>query len=708
MKIVLTCALNYLTSEDSYIPSMPLGILSCAAVLEESGFNVEIVDPNILISEGEVGRHNLYENLAQYLACRGGSVYGFSTFSPSYHQSLRVAEALKRIHPDTTVVFGGPQASLVAEMTLKHFPSVDVVVRDEGEHTLCELVSRLMRGEPWLDLPGITFRSDGRILRNNEAPVLGDLDELPIPAWHLYPVKAFTAIPLDAVRGCRSQSVFSSCGHYLQKQLRFKSNRRLVKEILRLSEIISCEPSSSSLPLSHGGEQVLPFIIELPHEFFTSDVERLQQFCQLLRSEASSVRWSCVGSIGALDEKTIAVMAESGCISVRYDVESGSSDIQRDIGTNYELIDIGDAITLSLSNGLHVDTSYTVGFPFEREEDVRHTFEMIRRTFLKGRGNISIHCGLLVPYAGSQLYENSREKLIYNGYRPERRDGGPYDRESVCLIGKYPEIFSCHYHITTKFLRRDILEEVVELMTVPMKLMPATSLALWQEVHDPFSLHKDWKLYNESPLAKERYKFDFLRGDGYMLFVRVFSDFIGHMIHSRFLRTVYLADLAEYEMTRFITGKKHRKRAMQPCPDMVKPSVANDTGRATADEIFSLKKPIRDSELTIKTYDYNVIELVSALAQGECDGDIETSRTTVILWQTSPGAVDSMASDETTLKMLDLCRGKMTVNEIAKRFQEKGNRRLVMAEEIVKERLRSWLRRGVIWCAEETCEGEIR
>ncbi|GEM_PF-1998710 len=725
MKIVLTCALNYLPSEDSYAPSLPLGILSCAAVLEESGFDVEIVDPNILILEDEVARHNLYENLARHLARREASAYGFSTSSASYHQSLRVADALKRISPDITVVFGGPQASEVDEATVKHFMSVDVVVRGEGELTLSALVNRIRADEPWLDIPGITFRSDGRIIRNIDAPLLENLDELPMPAWHLYPIETLTVIPLDAGRGCPSQSVFSSCCHYWQKQLRFKSNRRLVQELLLLREIMSRGLSSSPAPLSPSGESSLPFTAELPHELFTSDVERLQQFCQLMRAEAPAIRWSCVGRVGVLDEKTLAMMAESGCVSVRYDVESGSSDVQKSIGTNYELIDIGDAITLSLSNGLHVDTAYTVGFPFEREEDVRHTFELMRRTFLKGRERISIHCSLLVPYVGSSLYESFREKLIYNGYKPERREGVPYDRENVRLLVKYPEIFSSHYHIGTKFLRRDVIEEVVELMTVPMTIMPATSLALWQEVHDPFTLHKDWKLYNESPMAKERYRFDYLRGDGHMLFARVFSDFIGHMVRSRFLRTTYLADLAEYELTRFLTGRRPRKHAMLRCPVVGHSPTASDSGRngrnavrATGrseevsetyvdERLFSLKRPIRESELTIKTFDYDVIEIASAIVRREYDADIEPAKTTVVLWQISPGVVDSMTADDMTLKMLDLCRGKMTVSEIERRFQEKKHRRSSVEEESVRERLRAWCRRGVIWCAEETCGEEL-
>jgi radical SAM superfamily enzyme YgiQ (UPF0313 family) len=721
MKVVLVCALNYHHGEDSYSPVMQPGLLSCAAVLSEGGFDVKIVDPNLLILKGLVEGHDLYESLAGHLAGCQAQLYGFSTFSDSYQQSLRLAEALKRISPGVFAVLGGPQATLTDEMTLRHFPAVDAVVRGEGELTLKELAKRLGEGRGWHDLPGISCRFEGRIVRNIEAPVVEDLDTLPMPAWHLCNLNEMPDLLLDAVRGCPSDDILSSCGVYGRREPRFKSARRLVEEIVRLGAILERDcaepyPAPSSTPgraceeplaRRQGTGMPLPFTVEIPNELFTSSAGLLRDFCALARFEIPQVRWRCSGRVGVLDEETMALMAASGCTAISYRIESGSSDIQRDIGTNYQLIDIGDAITLALSNGIHVNTAYTVGFPFEREEDVRHTFELMRRTFLKGRAGLSIHCGLLVPHAGSRIYRESMEKLVYNGYRPEMRSGSPFDRESVCMIVKYPELFSYHYHIAARFLKREVLEEVVELLTVPMEIMPSTSLALWHETVDPFALHRDWKLYNESPMAKKRHKPDCLRGSGLPEFARVFSDFLGHMVRSRFLRTPYLADLAEYELARFTLARKPRKdspgkgsKTLEPSPDGM---VGGDTekDRPAHDEVcLSSARPVRNCDLAVKSYSFDVVSIASALLLGEQPEDVGPVRTSVIFWQSLPGEVGSVRADETALKALDMCRGKLTAGEIAKRLHGRMGKRVPAGDDPVSALLRSWLRLGIIRCSD--------
>lgn len=708
MKVVLVSALSYLPGEDSYSPVMPLGILSCAAVLSEDGIDVQIVDPNLLIQKGLVEKHDLYESLAGHLAGCQAQLYGFSTFSDTYHQSLRLAEALKRISPRVFAVLGGPQASLTDEMTLRHFPAVDAVVRGEGELTLRALVERLGDGRDWRELPGITYRFDGRIVKNIEAPVVEDLDRLPMPAWHLCSINEMPALLLDAVRGCPSDDILTSCGVYGRREPRFKSARRLVEEIVRLEALLAHDNPGAACeePRAHcqRAGMPLPFTVEIPNELFTSSAGLLREFCALARSEIPQVRWRCSGRVGALDEETVALMAESGCTAISYRIESGSSDMQRDIGTNYQLIDIGDAITLALSNGIHVNTGYTVGFPFEREEDVRHTFELMRRTFLKGRAGLSIQCGLLIPHADSRIYGESMEKLIYNGYRPEMRSGSPFDRESVCMIVKYPELFSYHYHIAVRFLKREVLEEVVELLTVPMEIMPSTSLALWHEVCDPFALHRDWKLYNESPMAKKRHKPDCLRCGGLPEFARVFSDFLGHMVRSRFLRTPYLADLAEYELARFTMSRKPRKDAHgdgSQASEAPAGQMGGDTEKdrpANDEDFLSSARPVRNSDLAVKTYSFDVVSIASALLLGEQLDNAEPVRTSVVFWQSPSGEVGSIRADETALKVLDMCRGKLTAGQIAKRLHGRMGKRAPAGDDPVSDLLCSWLRLGIIRC----------
>jgi radical SAM superfamily enzyme YgiQ (UPF0313 family) len=74
--------------------------------------------------------------------------------------------------------------------TLEHFPFVDFIVRGEADETFPQLLDALSSSnssERVSSMFGITFRCGDRINRTSNAPVIGDLDSLPLPAYHLDP-----------------------------------------------------------------------------------------------------------------------------------------------------------------------------------------------------------------------------------------------------------------------------------------------------------------------------------------------------------------------------------------------------------------------------------------------------------------------------------------------------------------------------------------
>lgn len=62
---------------------------------------------------------------------------------------------------------------------LKHFPELDSVVRFEGEHTLVDLVDRLLSSGDWRETPGLAFLKDGQVAESEPRPLVQDLDSLP-------------------------------------------------------------------------------------------------------------------------------------------------------------------------------------------------------------------------------------------------------------------------------------------------------------------------------------------------------------------------------------------------------------------------------------------------------------------------------------------------------------------------------------------------
>ncbi len=105
----------------------PLGILTLAAVLRERLTTPLILDLNRIyyeyLADAAAGAEIDFCAYACARVPPGLEVIGLSTICSSYPLTIRMAERLKRDHPDAVVVLGGPQASAVDVATSRRFPS---------------------------------------------------------------------------------------------------------------------------------------------------------------------------------------------------------------------------------------------------------------------------------------------------------------------------------------------------------------------------------------------------------------------------------------------------------------------------------------------------------------------------------------------------------------------------------------------------------
>src|SRR5579864_6930563 len=106
----------------------PVGILSLAAVLEAKGLQPEVVDLNRVyyswLQDSNRNKTDFCRFAGGYFAARDFDFFGFSTVCSSYPLTLRIAAEVKRAHPESVVVLGGPQASVVDIATLKAYPFI--------------------------------------------------------------------------------------------------------------------------------------------------------------------------------------------------------------------------------------------------------------------------------------------------------------------------------------------------------------------------------------------------------------------------------------------------------------------------------------------------------------------------------------------------------------------------------------------------------
>src|SRR5215471_16006416 len=141
----------------------PVGILSLAAVLEEKGLQPQVVDLNrvyyewLQSSQQRTPEADFCHFAGSWFADRQFDFFGLSTVCSSYPLTIRVAGELKRLHPESTVALGGPQASVVDLSTMRAYPFIDLVVRGEAEQTLPQLLDALDSGSSVASVPGVTF-----------------------------------------------------------------------------------------------------------------------------------------------------------------------------------------------------------------------------------------------------------------------------------------------------------------------------------------------------------------------------------------------------------------------------------------------------------------------------------------------------------------------------------------------------------------------
>jgi radical SAM superfamily enzyme YgiQ (UPF0313 family) len=448
--LVSACTVNESRSMDEVAAEekerIPLGVLCLGGVLERDGFTAEVVDLDRLYLDWLAGEEKDREDrdfsvlAASRLARADVGLFGFSSICSSYPLTLCIATALKRLRPDALVILGGPQATATAEETLAAFPSVDVVVRGEGETTLPALVRSLALREDLRSVNGIAFRRSGEIVRTPDSPLLTDLDSLPPPAFHLVPyVRDYGFLPLEAGRGCPFSCTFCSTSRFFRHSFRTKSVDVVIGQILRLRE-------------EYG---VTSF--DLVQDNFTVRRERVVEFCEALLSAGAGITWSCSARTDCIDDDLLDLMREAGCRGLFMGIESGSDRIQSIIRKRLDVGEAGKRMRHANRRRIETAVSLIAGFREETIEDLGATVRFYVDALLCDY--VEPQLTLLSPLAGTPIHLQHRDELILDDVISDMAfQGFEQDAQERELIAAHPEVFSSYYSVPPLYLDRHYLQ----------------------------------------------------------------------------------------------------------------------------------------------------------------------------------------------------------------------------------------------------------
>ena len=121
------------------------------------------------------------EEVLNWVRREDPDILGFSTFSRSGRSAAVISNEVKGRNPNLIVIFGGFYATFNADRILRNYPSVDIIVKGEGENTVVDLVDTLKRRSNLKDVFGIAYRDGDDIFSTPDRPLIQDLNSLPFP-----------------------------------------------------------------------------------------------------------------------------------------------------------------------------------------------------------------------------------------------------------------------------------------------------------------------------------------------------------------------------------------------------------------------------------------------------------------------------------------------------------------------------------------------
>jgi radical SAM superfamily enzyme YgiQ (UPF0313 family) len=620
----------------------PLGILSLAAVLEQRGTPLEVFSLNGLFCEfvrrgGKESERTFLPLAASELLRLQADVYGFGTITSSYPLTVRLAQAVKRARPDTVVVFGGPQATAVDFLTLEAFPFIDVVVRGEAEEILPELLGALGRPGQFGEIAGITYRENGAVVRTPDAPLLPDLNQLPTPAFHLWPgIEKRRSVPLEVGRGCPFSCTFCSTSRFFRRRFRLQAPGRVIEQMRSIRQAYGIERFS------------------LVHDAFTVVRAKVVEFCQALLESGERFFWWCSARSDCLDEELLALMAKAGCTGIFLGIESGSAQVQRAIKKNLDLDQALAAIRSADAHQVKTTVSLITGFPEETPGDLRDTVHFMMDAVRLDEVKPQFH--LVAPLAGTTLYEQYRGCLKWDGVFSDMAfQGWRQDSADRALILQHPEVFPCFYAIPNANFERSYLMELRDFIIYGLARSRWLMIALHQlsgSVLEVFDRWCAWRALHRQPL----------RADGeYHAGARFWRDFL------EFVASTYVSEdateaLAVATLLEYEAGLE---RLGENLPSGLPAAPVATAGRPATDR-KAVPRIAPGVSLLHLSADYQ--RVVECLRSCRSSKDVPRRPVIVAERQTADKSVEVLQLSSLSAALLRLCDGARTVEEIAAMF----------------------------------------
>jgi anaerobic magnesium-protoporphyrin IX monomethyl ester cyclase len=371
---------------------MTLGILRVAAVLEEAGHNVEMLDLS--------GIENYVEVATLHAKASKSKFFGLTATTPQLPTAFKITKALRAARPDAKLILGGPHITLVnaavkgerarsapgraTKAFEKLAETYDILVAGDGEQAIFEAIKE--------GAPKLVDADDPQspLFLTNKT-----LNELPFPARHLVDAKSYKytidgvpAMSLIAQLGCPFACGF--CGGRespMLRRIRMRSSEDVVAEIMEM----------------HSSYKVNGFMLyddEL--NVNTKIVELMNQIADAQKKAGAEFRLRGFVKSQLFTDAQAEAMYRAGFRWILTGFESGSPRILQNINKKATREENTRCVEIAKRHGLKVKALMSIGHPGESEQTILET-----RDWLLEAKPDDFDVTIITTYPGTPYYDRA-------------------------------------------------------------------------------------------------------------------------------------------------------------------------------------------------------------------------------------------------------------------------------------------------------------
>ena len=342
----------------------PLSLLYLASALKEVDVEVSVLDQP---AEGLT-----VDETVNWVMRNKPDALGFSALASSGKTAASICERVKNKNSDIITIIGNHYATFNSHRILKRYPTVDIIIRGEGERTITQLASCLKNNQSLKQVRGVNYRKSQEIISTPDQPLIKDLDTLPFPDRSLIKAeyhctmaganvapKKFTS--MVSSRGCAYSCRFCSCTEFAHTCWRTRSAKNTLEELMLLE--------------SEGYKQLV-FV----DDNFTLNPKRTIAICEGMVKERMDFQWICEGRVDNCSKELLKKMVKAGLKIMYFGIENANQRILDYFNKAVTPQQSEAAVKTARKAGVDVIVgSFIVGAPDETREEIRNTINFAKR-----------------------------------------------------------------------------------------------------------------------------------------------------------------------------------------------------------------------------------------------------------------------------------------------------------------------------------------